>query len=615
MANKKGKFSAFKLFYDEFVYKENNAVSYDNVKRNIDNIREFTIELRKTPKFDVNSYMLKLDRINKRIKSQLDNILVENKKFLEFFLLMYKNHKTLSNDKVSDVPFIISTSFYDDYRIDNKTADELESSNYVVPRFSSLEKKKIRNESKKMSKLEYFVLLLKRSNNKLLYEQFLSKISYMLKLKPILNETNYDYFKRIDSHLVECERLWKRLEDKAKTNEDFENISEIMEIAFKKSFNNWNNSINDIVNEYFDDIYKKMKDDNEIKLRFNLTNDISFETFNETINNLIEEKEKLIRDYEKDKFASYVCESESYLSEFKKVLIDAFFDYRFKSDLQEYDDVLAFVDRTIELYSLADDLDDQIFEKIIFDSSHSSILKRGNDATTALIVKIYELYNPLYLLSIYENSRKRFEELLDKKSLDFKREYNLILLDKKMEYDFHGPLPTMNTIKTKIIERRKDFIYEQCITELFSRELLESYDTRNYDLNVIAKDIPIDDFVNLYYRMKNKIEEFNFSSMNFMNSSLVEDADERNTTLVAAQEFVVKNIYNKLKCKSSNEREKIDKYIDICEKYLKEDILFVDNVVKVNDDTLNKFNENRINFVRNSKWNQFLINNKLKGSL
>ena len=74
------------------------------------------------------------------------------------------------------------------------------------------------------------------------------------------------------------------------------------------------------------------------------------------------------------------------------------------------------------------------------------------------------------------------------------------------------------------------------------------------------------------------------------------------------------NIFSKLKCKTNNDRDVLDKYIDICENYLKEEILFVDNVIRINDDTLKKFEEERIDFVRTTEWNRFLKNNKLKGS-
>ena len=159
------RFSAFKLFYDEFIYKKNNSVSYASIERNIDEIRDIVLDVRKTPKFNVDSYMEKLNRMNTRLKEQLEAILRLNRGLFDFYLFIYKNHNSLSNEKVDDLPFVISCSFYDDYRLDNKTVTELESSSVVVPKYSSIEKKEIRDEAKNISRFEYFVELIKRTKN------------------------------------------------------------------------------------------------------------------------------------------------------------------------------------------------------------------------------------------------------------------------------------------------------------------------------------------------------------------------------------------------------------------------------------------------------------------
>ena len=83
------KFSAFKLFYDEFVYKKNSSISYNGIDRNIDEIRNITMEIRKTPKFDIDSYMERLNRLNKRLKEQLEAILKINKSIFEFYLIIH----------------------------------------------------------------------------------------------------------------------------------------------------------------------------------------------------------------------------------------------------------------------------------------------------------------------------------------------------------------------------------------------------------------------------------------------------------------------------------------------------------------------------------------------
>ena len=154
----------------------------------------------------------------------------------------------MSNDRVEDIPFVLLTSFYNDYRLDNKSADDLENSDYVIPKYSSLEKKDIRKEAKSDSKLEFIISLLKKSNNRYLYEKFLDKSVHILRIKPLINESNYDFYMRIDSILSEYERLWKRLEEKARNTDDYEVISEVMEIAYKRKFNDWDVDIRILIN-------------------------------------------------------------------------------------------------------------------------------------------------------------------------------------------------------------------------------------------------------------------------------------------------------------------------------------------------------------------------------
>lgn len=190
MVKKDGKkFSAFKLFYDQFIYKENDSISYVNVDRNINLIREMTIEVRRMSKRDLGLYQTKLNRANKRIKEQLDEIYKLNKALFELYYLLYKSCVDMCSDKLEDMPFIISCSFYDDYRLDNKSVDELESSSYVVPKYSSLEKKEIRSKAKGLSKLEYFVSLIKDSSNANLFVNFIKQSDILMSIKPYINES------------------------------------------------------------------------------------------------------------------------------------------------------------------------------------------------------------------------------------------------------------------------------------------------------------------------------------------------------------------------------------------------------------------------------------------
>lgn len=608
--------SAFKLFYDEFVYRENSSISYASIERNIDKIRELTLGLRKTSKVDVDFYMVKLDRANSRIKEQLNEMYKVNVALFEYFFLLYKSCMEMCHDKVSDMPFLISCAFYEDYRLDNKTAEELESSPYVVPKFTSLEKKEIRNDAKGMTKFEYFVKKISNSENVTQYTKFIDKARAIMNTKPNINESHSDYFARVERFLKDFEAICGRLEEKAKLNGDYEIVSDYMEVVFRKKFNEWSVEIKKVALEYLDKTYKKMKESNEIKVCFNLANDISFESFKDLTEDLIKEKEKYMKLFENGKFNSIEIMDDSYISKFKENLINSFFDKRYINSLNDNSNVMEYVERTIDIYNLAEDLGNQIFERIMFDASHSSSLKRNNDVRSAIITKIYDLYNPIYLLALFEKAKNGFESLLANNSSKFIKDYNAKLAEKKLQYDFHGPLPTMNSIKMKVLDRRKEFIVEHCITELKSRDLLESYDTRNYDLEIIAKDIEVNEMITLYDQIKYKVNTFDYSSLYFYNKEIALDGYEKQETLKAAQEFVVKDICSKLKINNLSAKEMKERYRDICYGYFNEECIFINDKEEIEvSDNLESFYEIRNRFIQSSKWNEFLTNNKIKSSL
>ncbi len=606
--------SAFKIFYDEFVYKENNNISYALIDRNIANIRDLTMELRKTSKADLDYYAIKLDRINKRIREQLNEMYKLNESLFEYFFLLYKSCVEVCNDKLSDMPFLICCAFYEDYRLDNKTPLELESSKFVVPKYTSQEKKKIRNEAKGLTKVDYFINLVNSSNVK--YKSFNNRMKDILSIKPKLNETNSEFITRVENRLDDYEGVFVKLENKAKLNDDYERISEYMEIVFRKKFVDWPKEIKRMFVEFFDLLYKKLKESSELRGCFNLANDISFESFRELTAELVKEKEKYMKDFESGKFVPVEFLDDSYISKFKENLINNFFDIRYINKISFNPTIDECVARTIELYALGDDLSNQIFERIMYEASHSPSLKRNNDVRNAILNKIYDLYNPVYLLAIFDKTRNSFETILERAGIKTKKEYVEKIVEQKKALGYHGPLPSMKTIKMKILERRKNFIIEHCLTELKSKDVLGNYDTRNYDLGVVARDIEINEIINLYELIKYKINSFDYSSLNFYNEEVNTAIVERENTLKAAQEFVVKDIFAKLKIKALSLEDLNNRYRDICYSYLNEDCIFVFTESNLMDDEeKSKFLEIRDKFNMVSKWNDFIVNNKLNVGL
>lgn len=600
MVKESKKFSAFKLFYDEIIYKDKVSDAYSNVAKHIWKIRDLTMEVRKFPKIDAKEYMRKLEKNNKKIKEQLYDIQKKNAALYEYYHILYKTQLEICTDKVEDMPFVISCSFYEDYRIDNKTLVELESSKFSVPKYTSLEKKKIRDVAKKFTRLEYFIKLIGDSKNASLYKEYYDKLKVMINVQYMVKDTRDEYLEQIDFGIYK--KVFIAIEDIARTTEDYERISDIMGIAYKRKFVNWSKELDEFVIEYYDKKYTMMRNSREIRGVLNEVNDISYDQYQHIIKELISEKNKYTQMFYDGKFHNIESNDDSFTNKFKENLINNFFDSRYINNLKADATPDDFVNRAVELYGLAEDLGNQIFEKIVFDAGHSPALKRNNDVRSSIIEKIYELYDPLFLLSIYDKTRKGFEDILSNNSPRFIQEYKLKLTDKKLNYNFHGPLPSMNIIEMRVGERKKTFIIDNCITELKSK--YDGYDTRNYDLSLVAKDLYINDMIDMYDKMKMKINSYNKD--NNVNSR---------SLMVDLQEFIVKDIYKKLNVSISSIEEERNKYKDICNGYLNEKCLFLtdnDQIELNKNNRIDEFLMNKRIFDRKSKWSKFLSDNNMK---
>ena len=599
-------FSAFKLFYNEIIYKDNSSINYYNVKRNITEIRNIVLVIRNVPKNNINLYNLKLKRAKKRIRYHLGKIMEYNNDIYKYFDLLYKT-KCQTEIDYDNMPNILANSFYEDYLVLEDGSYKL---NNVVPKYSSLEKKQIRDEAKGMDSFNYLVKLLDNSSYRYLYDSFLKKATYLLSIKPISNESYEEYVIRTDKLIKECSHLFKRLERKARYSDDYDVIKEQMNIVYKMKFNNWDTDIKTILSKHFIKVYEDKQKEFGLKEIFNNSNDITYERYSELSEMLDLEKQNLMDNFANNHFIKRNSNDNSYTIRFKEDLINNYFDERYKNNLNDKSKVSEYVNRALELYELGADLTDQIFERIIFDSSHSSGLKRNNEVNSALLTKIYDLYNPVYLVGIYSKAKDEFEEMLDRQDEGFKDKYQKELNTRKMEYNYHGPIPSKETIKTNVIKKRKEFIIEHAITDLISIDVFGNYDTRNYDLNIMAEALKIGELVNLYLDIKDKINSYDFTSVNYLDKLVSKEEEvEKKLLLKAAQEFIVKLIYNNLNLNLVKEEEINNKYRDICYGYLNEEILFINEDKEINNDKVyNEFLEARNGFKEVSKWAYFIKN-------
>ena len=66
--------SAFKLFYDEFIYKKNVMINYLNIDKNINTIRELAFQIRNTYRGNKDEYNNTLNDIHFKLKEDLNEI-------------------------------------------------------------------------------------------------------------------------------------------------------------------------------------------------------------------------------------------------------------------------------------------------------------------------------------------------------------------------------------------------------------------------------------------------------------------------------------------------------------------------------------------------------------
>ena len=184
---KDNKFSAFRLFYDEFLYKTSPLADYTGVEQNVANIRNIARDMRNTYPGSSDD-MDKLNDAHSKIKKELDSIANTNASLFNGFHSEYKKAISFGTDTPAEMPFVIATSFYNDYRVDDN--GKLDYS-ILIPRYTSLEKKQIRDYYKENGLLDLFLHLLR--NGECNYNLLITKIEYLKVLTVSYNETFNDF--------------------------------------------------------------------------------------------------------------------------------------------------------------------------------------------------------------------------------------------------------------------------------------------------------------------------------------------------------------------------------------------------------------------------------------
>ena len=501
----KEKFSAFRLFYDEFIYKNNAMIDYSEIEENVVRIREIARKMRNT--FPDNKYNDLLDKARKELMNELDAINEKRPSFYASYLSEYKKHVTFGTDTQKEMPFIIATSFYNDYKLDDKGNIDY---SLLIPRYTSLEKKEIRDYYKDNGLLELFLFLLKKCSGN--YNLLITRIEYIKDLTVTYNESAEMFKKRFNDLLLDVYDLLSKYEDKAKQSMDYLNIKDAIALVYKNKYDSWSSLLKNEFNNLYKEILERDKKNKTI-LYFDVeTNDISFETFERYCSELVLEKEKYLEIVSKGEEVVIDVPKKAYCADFRRKLLEEYFDNRLYFVLDEDASVEKVADIGYKLGLFVNDLINRVFEKDKFDAAFSKSLMRNNDAKSAIIKKLYELYDPSYLITVYEAVRKDYLKYVNSRGKEFADQVEYFIDRIQKNSGLKSLLYTAERINKELVIKRVNFVKEN-IDDIVSQDIFDYYDTRNYDLDVILKEIDIENLVSLYEVLKKKINTNEYGSV------------------------------------------------------------------------------------------------------
>ena len=493
----KEKFSAFRLFYDEFIYKNNLLVDYAGIEENVVRIREIARELRNT--FPGKNYMSLLDDARKELKKELDVIYEKSPSFYASYLSVYKKHVSFGTDTEKEMPFIIATSFYNDYRLDEN--GKLDYS-ILIPRYTSLEKKEIRDYYKANGLLDLFLYLIGKSSGN--YSILVTRIDYLKNLTVSYNETAEEFKKRFDTIVVDINDLLSKSEEKSKKSMDYLNIKDAISLVYKNKYDNWVGLLKNEFYSLFKDIYERDRKSKAVLYYEVDTNSITFETFEKYCSELVLEKEKNLELVTKGEKPVIDIPKKAFCADFRRKLLEEYFDSRLYFDLNDDASVEEIANIGYKLGLFAEDLISRVFEKDKFDAAFSKSLGRNNDVRSAIVRKLYELYDPTYLISIYEKQRKAYLKFISSKGKEFANQVDYLNERIQKTSGLKSLLLTEDKIEKELVGKRINFVKEN-IEDIYSQDIFEYYDTRNYDLEVMLFRIDTKSLENLYQDLKKKI--------------------------------------------------------------------------------------------------------------
>ena len=478
-------FSAFRLFYDNFLYRNNVMIEYDKISKYLNKIIDILKKATTVYHDDEGLYVENLTKYQNGIKKELDNIMDVYPYFFEKYYELY-NRNVDNYNTISDMPFVISCSFYNDYG-NNDVQDD------YVQRLTSIDKKRLRDKAKKMSFIQFYKEVLKDFNTTS-YDVLIDLLDYFINIDISIKNSFEDNKKKYMNDLKKLLITNQRVLEKTKLNDDYNIIKDKMELVYKGCFDNFQERLELELNNYLLSLYENKKKNISDFYDTIVTNDLSYGLYKDFVVKEKRYKEKFDKIYANKQ--NVKPNSITVAPLLRKRLIKIYYDSRFLFEKEKSIKILG--EKINGIKSLAQDIKDIIWEYILFVSSHTDYLKRNNTVRYAIINTLYQLYNPNDLLIRYDKVRNELVDYLKQNSdLSNKLELNTTNFEELLSQE-----DIINDIK----KRRKEFIINNAADNLVSK--CNDYDTREYDLYYMASDLDINELREIYneLRRNTKIE-------------------------------------------------------------------------------------------------------------
>lgn len=554
--------SIFGYFYNYCLSKKHNV----KIKREISKIKEI-VEITNNLDATNNSiYNRKLSRKEKRIEALLRKIANKNPEFLLDFNNDYcTENKNLQQE--TDPQVIarhIAQSFYDAYQIKKvrKNNIVLEKNNFkakeqnIVLTLTEQEKKKL--DTTKTKAFSTFLTELKKCKYHNINRQ-LNALNKVLEIKVEENETKEDYSNRVNKVLTyayhNIDMIFKKgrnypfRKNFIKVLSKLVYIYDIKERTFEEINNYLKKSINkELLDKYTSDSTEEKK---ELNYGYEIPSDTSTEMLIKVNDDLLNEKNILIERYKRGEKIKFDRPFSNSIQSKKVDIINAYFDKRFEIDLGYESTEEEFVKVIMNLCDLADEITDDMFKVVLFDAHDSSnLLKVQSYEKNEALRTLYSLYPTNDRIEKYDKAKNKFEQVFktltnSKRDIIYKKVYEE---KQKKHVPINELIPSKETIINNLVIRETKFIDSHAVEE-FKHKATNYGKYLNYDLEIVARDIDVEDLPAIYQKIKR-----NITYTNFVDEIKPGEDRERKykearviqrKTLAVAQEMIAKTILNK----------------------------------------------------------------------